>query len=136
MKFNLLVIIALLVALAGCGSGSNTPEGVVEELYALSKAGSLEGALELLVIEKRTQRERSMNALAKFRDDLNGRKFAELVLKGNNEEGNTMRVYLTETYENGQDMDGGAQLMLEEGEWKLKSLYVPGGVAGRGGHNL
>lgn len=140
MKTAIATIVTILLALAGLaacgGSAADSPEEVVQQLYELSMEGSLEDALALLVVEKRSQKEAYLRTLANLRDDLNARKFTGLTLKGTNEEGNTIRVYLTETYESGSIADGGAQTMLEDGEWKIKSLYVPGGIGGRGGRRL
>lgn len=135
MKSMFLVILVSMFSLAGCG-GSGSPESVVEEIYELTQDGSLEDALDLLVVEKRTSPESSLRRLAKMRDHLNASRFSELVIKGSKEQGVSMRVFFKESYESGKEMDGGAQLLLEDGEWKLKSLYVPGGVGGMGAHNL
>ena len=137
MRTTIATILVVLAGLAACGgSGADSPEEVVQQLYELSMEGSLEDALALLVVEKRGQEEAYLRILARLRDDLNARHFSGLTVNGTNEEGNTIRVYLTETYESGETADGGAQTMLEDGEWKIKSLYVPGGIGGRGGRRL
>jgi hypothetical protein len=109
---------------------------VVAQIYELTQEGSLEDALELLVVEKRSSADSSLRRLAKMRDWLNASNFSELVINGSKEQGVSMRVFFKETYESGKEMDGGAQLLQEDGEWKLKSLYVPGGVGGMGAHSL
>ncbi len=137
MKSIYLIILVTMLSLAGCGgAGGGSPEGVVEEIYELTLEGSLEDALQLLVVEKRTSAAPSLKRLAKMRDFLNASKFSELIIKDTKEQGVSMRVFFKESYDSGKEMDGGAQLLLEDGKWRLKSLYVPGGVGGMGAHNL
>ncbi len=137
MKFKLLITLAAILALAGCGTGGKSPDGIVEQIYELSADGNLEAALELLVIEKRSQREASIQKLARLRDHLIDWKFTGFEFRPHSgETEQSIRVHFAESYENGKTMDGGAQLMKEDGDWKLKSLYVPGDARGRGKHTL
>ncbi len=135
MRVRSLIVLAACFIIAACGT-SNSPEDVVTDIYELTTSGDLEAALELLVVEKRSTSDSSLRSLAKIRDSLNASGFSGLAISGSQEEGVSMRVYFKEQYESGKEKDGGAQLLQEDGQWKLKSLYVPGGVGGRGGHRL
>ena len=132
MRSLVTAILIATVSISACGSSGGSPEDVVQEFYDSALDGRLENALELFVVEKRNRKDAYLRSLAKVRDELNARSFSGLTIKGTNEENNSMRVYITVNFDSGNNMDGGAQTILEDGKWKIKSLYVPG----RGGHQL
>ncbi len=121
MKIRTSLVVFLLVCTTACSGGS--PSGTVEEFYERVEAGKLDGALELLSNQARSQvtndkMKQGLQEATRQIDSKGGIKKIKVI-----EEkviGETAEVNLKIIYGNGTKETDQSSLIKEDGKWRIQ----------------